>query len=233
MMVGWTGAIGSVSGMNAKGITIGEMTSASTEETFDGLPLMVMMRRALEAATLDEAVQSIQRAPRTTGWNFIIGDAKIPDGRALEVDAKDCCVFAPKDPNEGPGTASWSMEDAVRRTNHPCGMTHIVKLVDRYGPQFGIDRDHLEAAIPLLQMQNTWQRYDWLGKQIQARPKKIDVPEALQLLSNGPVKNDATLHSWVFDPKNQVAYVAIAGNNPPVTATSRTYTRIDLKPWFK
>jgi hypothetical protein len=59
------------------------------------------------------------------------------------------------------------------------------------------------------------------------------VPEALQLLANGPVKNNGTLHSWVFDPKNQTAYVAIAGSNPPTTATNRIFTKIDLAPWFK
>jgi len=61
----------------------------------------------------------------------------------------------------------------------------------------------------------------------------MDVPEALQLLCNGPVLNDATLHSWVFDPKNAAAYVANAGNNPPVTAAKRAYTRIDLREWLR
>ena len=233
MMVGWTGAIGSVSGMNASGITFGEMTSTSTDETFDGLPLMLLMRRVLEKAkTLDEAVAIVQRAPRTTGWNFILGDAKIPDGRALEVDAADCEVFAPMDAKENEKTGHWAMEDAVRRTNHPCGLVKIYKLIDVYGPQFSITREDFDQAIPMLKLQNTWQRYDWLGKQIQARPGAMDVAEALQLLANGPVKCDATLHAWVFDPKNQTAYVAVAGSDPPLTATARPFTRIDLAQWF-
>ena len=75
-------------------------------------------------------------------------------------------------------------------------------------------------------------RNERAGKQIQAMEGRIDVPEALQLLSNGPVKSDATLHSWVFDPRNLTAYVAVAGNNPPVTATDRTFTKIDLRAWL-
>ncbi len=234
MMVGWAGGIGSVSGMSANGLTIGEMTSSSIDETFDGLPLMLIMRRVLDSArNLDEAVQIMQRGPRTTGWNFVIGDAKVPDARALEVDARNCEVFAPLDAKEGPTTGHWSMPDAVRRTNHPCGEVMIQKLVARYGPQFNIDPKDWQGAIPILKLQNTWQRYNWLGEQIQAQPGKIDVAQALQLLANGPVKNNGTLHSWVFDPKNSTAYVAIAGNNPVVTATDRAYTRIDLGPWFK
>ena len=233
MMVAWAGAIGSVSGMNAKGITIGEMTSSSPDSTFDGLPLHLIMRRVLQDATcLEEAVKILQQGPRTTGWNFVIGDAKIPDARALEVDAKVCDVYAPMDPKEGAQTGHWAMPDAVRRTNHPIGEALLMKLASVYAPRLNIEIPDVATAIPLLKMQNTWQRYDWLGKQIQARPGGTDVEQALQLLANGPVRNDATLHSWVFDPKNQVAYVAVAGNNPPVTATSRPYTRIDLAPWF-
>ncbi len=234
MMVGWAGAIGSVSGMNSRGITIGEMTSVSSEETFDGVPLLILMRRVLEeAGTLDQAVDIIKKGPRTTGWNFIIGDGKIPDARALEVDATDCTVFAPMDPKEGEATGHWAMADAVRRTNHPIGMKQLHKLALVYGPKYGIDPEKLDAAIPLLKLQNTWQRYDWLGKMIQALPKQLDVPQALQLLANGPVRNDSTLHSWVFDPKRKTAYVANAAVDPPATATSQPYVRVDFAPWFK
>lgn len=234
MMVGWTGGIGSVSGMNADGITFGEMTSSSSDETFDGLPLMLMMRRVLEkATTLGEAVQIVRTSPPTTGWNFILGDGKIPDARALERDAAGCEVYAPMDPNEGEQTGHWAMEDAVRRTNHPIGLEKLKKLAARFAQRQGIPIPDIQATIPLLKQQNTWQRYDWLGWQIQARPAGMDVPQALQLLANGPVKSGSTLHSWVFDPKNKAAYVAIAGSNPPAPAWSRTYTRIDLAQWFK
>lgn len=234
MMVGWCGGIGSVSGMNAKGITIGEMTSATDTESYDGLPLFLTMRRVLEkSSTLDEAVAIMQAGPRTLGWNFVIGDAKIPDARALEVDAQTCDVFAPLDANEGEATAAWAMEDAVRRTNHPCGETQLRKVARKVGKELNQDFSDLEVVRQLLKGQNTWQRYDWLGKQIQARPGIIDIDEALQLLSNGPVKNDATLHSWVFDPANRVAYVANAGIDPPVPATETCYTKVDLKEWFQ
>lgn len=237
MMVAWAGGIGSVSGMSAKGITIGEMTSTSPQSSFEGMPLFVIMRRAIEkGATLDEAVNIIVQGPRTTGWNMVIGDGKIPSARALEMDAASCEVYAPMDPKETEETGHWAMEDAVRRTNHPIGKEKLVGLAKVYGPQMGLQVEtweQMKAILPMLKMQNTWQRYDWLGKQIQVRPGGMDVKEALQLLSNGPVFNNDTLHSFVFDPKNQVAYVAIAGNNPPVTATKRPFTKIDLKEWFK
>lgn len=236
MMLGWAGGIGSVSGMNAHGITIGEMTVTSPDATFDGLPLFLIMRRILEkAATMDEAVAIMKAGPRTTGWNFIIGDGQIPDACALEVDAKVCEVYEAMDAKENESTGHWPLENAIRRTNHPVGEDQLYKLATVLGPEVGIniqDREQLRAAIPLLKMQNTWQRYDWMGKQIQARPGALDIREAVDILANGPVFNHVTLHSFVFDPTNHAAYIANAGNNPPVTATLRAFARIDLKEWL-
>jgi len=235
MMPGWSGGIGSVSGMNAEGITIGEMTSVSSEETFDGLPLMLLMRRVLEkAATLDEAVAIIEKGPRTTGWNFIMGDGKIPSARALEVDAVSCGVFGPLDPKETERTGHWAMKDAIRRTNHPIGEAQLLKLALRYGAQYGIDAGNLQAALPLLKMQNTWKRYDWIGKQIEARPGGMDVAAAAQLLANPPVggPDTETLHALICDPSNKTAYVAVAGANPPVPAPLTRFVKIGLAQWF-
>lgn len=237
MMPGWAGGAGSVSGMNARGITLGEMTLPSPDATFDGLPLMLQMRLVLEKAEhLDDAVKMFENFPRTSGWNFIIGDAKIPDGRALETDAKHCTVFKPMDEKETEATGHWGMVDSVRRTNHPIGMDQLVRLGKTYGERFGLtveNADQVTMLVPLLQTQDSWQRYEWLSRRIEDLPGKIDVPEAVKILSTGPVYCDVTLHAWVFDPVKNAAYVANAGGNPPVTATDRPFTKIDLTDWMK
>ncbi len=237
MMVGWAGGVGSVSGMNSKGITIGEMTLPSPDATFDGLPLFLQMRLVLEQTdNLDDAVAFFEDCPRTTGWLFIIGDGKIPDGRALETDAKYCTVFAPMDPKETDETGHWGMEDAVRRTNHPVGLDQLMRLALAFGHEFGVDIqsvEDLQALMPVLHTQNSWLRYEWMSKEIERQPGAIDVREAIQILSTGPVYCAVTLHAFVADPSNNAIYVANAGNNPPVTATDRPFTRIDLTEWFK
>lgn len=236
MMVGWAGGIGSVSGMNAAGITLGEMTLPSQNATFDGLPLTLRMRMVVEEATnIDEAL-AILEDNQTSGWNYILGDAQVPDGRALEVDAKGVDVYAPLDAKESPETAHKSLPDAVRRTNHPVSKERLVDLAKAYGKEYGINAEsweQLKPLLPLVKNINTFQRYEWLGTCIEDQEGKIDVKEALQMLANGPVFNDETLHAWVFDPSNNLAYVANAGNNPPVTATKRDFTKIDLSPWFE
>lgn len=237
MMVGWAGGIGSVSGMNSKGITIGEMTLPSPDATFDGLPLLLQMRLILEKTdNLDDAVRFLKNCKRTSGWNFIIGDGKVPDGRALETDAKYCTDFKPMDPKENEETGHWGMVDCVRRTNHPTAMDQLMRLALAFGPKFNINvetEEDLKALLPVLKTQNSYMRYEWLSTEIERQAGAIDVKEAIQILATGPVYGDATLHSWVCDPSNKTIYVANAGNNPPVTATDRPFTRVDLTEWFK
>ena len=237
MMLAYAGAIGSVSGMNAKQITIGEMTVSSPEETFDGIPLQIIMRMICEkASTLDEAVAIMEKGPRTLGWNFVIGDGKVPDVRALEVDMNTVDVFTPSDAHETAEMGHKSIPDAIRRTNHPCGKIQQQKIVEAMGPEIGIDASNWEVAQPLakafLSQQNTFHRYVWLGEQIEARPGAVDVETALALLANGPVAAGNTLHSFLFDPANKIAYIANAGSEPPVTAWKTPYTKLDLSPWF-
>lgn len=237
MMLGWAGCIGSVTGMNALGITIGEMTSTTPDETFDGLPLFLFMRQILEeAANLDQAAALMHRTPRTLGWNFVMGDGKVPAARAFEVDAAACEVFAPMDPAENRRTGHSPLPDLVRRTNHPCGDRHLKKAAAMHAKAAGQEMPEWDAALPLvsayLRETDSWQRYDWLGRQIGSLPGKVDRKEALRLLTNGPVRCNATLHSVLFDPRGKTVYVSNAGVDPVCSAWKLPYLRIDLASWF-
>jgi predicted choloylglycine hydrolase len=100
-VIGWAGCIGCVSGMNSQGISIGEMGSASRDESYAGMPMLFLMREALRlGGSLDEAVAVFEQGPRTCGYNFLVADGKIPDARAIEVTRNHCLVFKPNDSQE-------------------------------------------------------------------------------------------------------------------------------------
>lgn len=222
-LLGFGGAVGSVTGMNSQGISFGEMTSSSTDETFDGMPLMVLMRKVLQySKNLDEAVAILQKGPRTTGWNFVIGDGKVPDARAVEVTARKCEVYRPADPREDNMPFSWSMPDAVRRTNHPITPEFLELLAKGYG----VD---LEAAKLILPTIDTWQRYKLLGDLFEQHKGKINEKLALTFLRTGPVAAGNTLHSVVFAPGDLKMWVANAGTDGQTPAHQRPYVELDLK----
>jgi hypothetical protein len=74
--VGYAGFIGSVSGMNARGISLGEMGGRG-EGRWDGVPMATLMRRALEeCTTLDEVMDLWKNSPRTCEYYYVFADGK-------------------------------------------------------------------------------------------------------------------------------------------------------------
>ncbi|MFP3905146.1 MAG: carcinine hydrolase/isopenicillin-N N-acyltransferase family protein, partial [Armatimonadota bacterium] len=116
--VGYAGMIGSVTGMNAEKITIGEMGGGGAGE-WDGTPMTFLMREALETATtLQEALSVFEDSPRTCEYYYVISDAKIPDARALATTPQ---VFDVLGPNE-----------TYKEIDTPIADTVLLSAGDRY-----------------------------------------------------------------------------------------------------
>ncbi len=74
--IGYGGFIGSVSGMNAEGISLGEM-GGKGEGLWDGVPMATLMRRAMEECrTLDEVKNLWTKSPRTCEYYYVFSDGK-------------------------------------------------------------------------------------------------------------------------------------------------------------
>jgi len=71
---GYAGFIGSVTAMNAKHISIGEMGGRG-EGNWDGKPMAQLVREVMEkASTLDEAIEIMRKGPRTCAYYYVISD---------------------------------------------------------------------------------------------------------------------------------------------------------------
>ncbi|QDV36627.1 C45 family autoproteolytic acyltransferase/hydolase [Tautonia plasticadhaerens] len=83
--VSYAGFIGSVTGMNAERISVGEMGGRGLGH-WAGVPMAVLVRRALEEATsLDEAVAVFRDSPRTCEYYYVIADGE--ENRAVGMEA--------------------------------------------------------------------------------------------------------------------------------------------------
>lgn len=83
--VGYGGFIGSVSGMNANAISLGEMGGRG-EGKWDGAPMATLMRRALEeCSTLDDVMNLWKNSPRTCEYYYVFADGNT--NRAVGVSA--------------------------------------------------------------------------------------------------------------------------------------------------
>ncbi len=97
--VSFAGFIGSVTGINEKQVTFGEMGGGG-EGDWDGMPMAFLMREGMEkAATLEEALAIFRNTPRTCEYYYVISDGKIPDARGLATTPKEFTVIKPGEYN--------------------------------------------------------------------------------------------------------------------------------------
>ncbi|MCL4178260.1 MAG: hypothetical protein KJ072_11035 [Verrucomicrobia bacterium] len=74
--VSYGGFVGSVTAMNERHISIGEMGGRG-EGLWDGKPMAQLVREVMEkASTLDEAVEIMRQGPRTCEYYYVIGDGR-------------------------------------------------------------------------------------------------------------------------------------------------------------
>ena len=74
--ISYAGFVGSVTAMNEKHISIGEMGGRG-EGNWDGKPMAQLVREVMEKAnTLEEAVDIMRKGPRTCEYYYVIADAK-------------------------------------------------------------------------------------------------------------------------------------------------------------
>jgi hypothetical protein len=83
--VSYAGFIGSVTGMNANHVSIGEMGGRGLGH-WEGIPMAFLVREALEQGnTLEEAISVFRDNPRTCEYYYVIADAK--DNTAVGMEA--------------------------------------------------------------------------------------------------------------------------------------------------
>jgi len=105
--VGYAGFTGSVSGMNIKRISLGEMGGRG-EGNWDGVPMATLMRRALEeCGTLDEVMELWKTSPRTCEYYYVFADGKTRRAVGVAATPEAIEFVAPGDGHEllGPGIA--------------------------------------------------------------------------------------------------------------------------------
>lgn len=92
--VTYAGFVGSVTGMNAEKVSIGEMGGKGLGH-WDGVPMAFLMRMVLEEAmTLDQAITIFHDHPRTCEYYFVVADGKTGKGVGMEASWNAFAVVA-------------------------------------------------------------------------------------------------------------------------------------------
>lgn len=172
--VGYAGFIGSVSGMNAEKISLGEMGGRG-EGKWDGAPMATLMRRALEECDSLDAVKKLWReSPRTCEYYYVFADGEERSAVGVAATPEQIEFIQPgqSDPRLGEGIAdtvvlsAGSRLDELRKRVHdgygqidaiagqqlmcrPVAMTsnlHNVLFVPEDGVLYVANADHKHPA---------------------------------------------------------------------------------------
>ena len=165
-------------GFNEKGIGVSELTIRSFDSQILGLSGGFRMRMVLDfASDITEAVE-ILNSNRTCGINFILSDANIPAGYAIEQSANLVYTGAWCDPVEATDPF-WQIRDFVRRGNmciHPLIAECQRKNYDPSG---------LNGLIKYLLKKNMayvpWSQYRAISKEIANQHGTLDLNSTMTL----------------------------------------------------
>jgi isopenicillin-N N-acyltransferase like protein len=95
--IGWIGFLGAVSGLNASGITLGEMGYGDPDnETLRGKPMVFLLREVLDTTrNLAEVRSLISNSPGTNSFGYVMSDGKSNEAEMYIRDRDRFLVFAP------------------------------------------------------------------------------------------------------------------------------------------
>jgi isopenicillin-N N-acyltransferase-like protein len=187
----YAGLVGVVSGMNEKGIAVGEIGAGATEaeRNFNGTPMPFLLRTVLE--TCDTAVKAaavFENAKRTAGYNFVFGDPGNNTARACETSSQYFAVYKDNDPNEKAIPGNLAAPDCVFRAEGICDQKRIAET------------KHDTVA--------QCHRYQVMGKGIKDNYGKIDSAIAIKIAQAAAM--DGNLHSVIYCNTDRELWVANA-----------------------
>jgi len=177
----FAGAISVWHGINEKGIVVGENTCITLDTTFHGISPCFRMRMVIDRCDTGQGALDILTSNRTCGTNFVLSDANVPVGYALDQTANFSYVGTWDNPIEGTDPF-WQIEDVVRRTptyiDPACAAVQYGRI--RYDPS-GL-RGILDAALGRSAMVFPWIHYRALSLQIEKYYGTLDVNTTMAAL---------------------------------------------------
>ena len=190
--VAWPGFCAVVTGLNASGLFIADLTSLSRDKTLNGTPALLQNRIAIQQSrTLDEMENILRNAKRTVGKNLLIAS---PEGaRVLEVSA-------------GQVVSRSAPDNILACTNHfetplMAGSQGSIKKP----PRTDVPEEYFSYAYSKM-------RFD--SVMALASKDKVAVSDAVSVLSAEPVGNRTTVQSVIFFPGLRRLLVARSRQTP-------------------
>ncbi|HBP21978.1 MAG TPA: peptidase C45 [Planctomycetes bacterium] len=209
--VGFAGFIGTVTGMNAAKVSIGEMGGEGLGY-WDGMPMPMLMRDALERAkTAKEAVEIFRTTKRTCEYYYVFSDGKTKEAYGAWTTPKHFEVVKPGEsfgfferfkPKRGAAAGKAFARDV--KVIHGKHRT----LFKAKGKVTGFIATPPKDVLVL----SGYDRYQHFMERLDERYGKIDEQALIDMVKR-PVSMKSNLHVAIFKPETLEVWVAVAGSD--------------------
>jgi len=187
----YAGFTGCVSGINEKGIALGEIGAGASkaEQNFAGFPMPFLFRQIMETCdSAEKAANLVKSASRTAGFNYIFGDPDHQTARACETSSKYCAIYTDNNPAEKAADGNFAMENVLIRAD---GIADAQRIKDTKHLTVGQD-----------------DRYQKMGQMIKESYGKVDAAQAIKISQAVAMKGN--LHCIVYNNTDREIWVANA-----------------------
>lgn len=205
--VSFAGFIGSVTGMNEQGISIGEIGGAG-QLHWDGTPMCFLVRDVLERAThLEEARDLFRDAKRTCEYYYVIADGKIPDAYGVQATVRRIHFLEMGQPYAFLDLSGVPSKDSARRRVVPGEVKRNGKYVRQIdGPQGEVTIFEPPEDTVIVTGDK---RFEAFCRRLEEHDGKVD-EQSLQAMVRQPVSMKGNLHVAIFHPSTLTAWIAVA-----------------------
>ncbi|MGC8737293.1 MAG: C45 family autoproteolytic acyltransferase/hydrolase [Candidatus Hydrogenedens sp.] len=215
--VGYACAIGVLSGMNNRKVSIAQIGATNKDRRIDGIPLEFLLRKILEeASTLDQVTEIVLEARHTVGYNYVIADGDENRALVYETCAHHVAIFTDNDPRE---TVEYAIpiENAVMRADEAMDPTIRSLQTCANAPNMPYGSNSYDH------------RYKGMATRIKENYGKIDQNIALEILKAVAMVN-VNLHSVLYCPTDLELWVAHAKGKED--AAKQPYVHYKMKELF-
>lgn len=222
----FAGAISVWHGINEKGIVVGENSCYTWDTTFHGISQCFRMRMVLDRCDTGEEAITILTSNRTCGTNYILSDANVPIGYALDQTANFSYVGTWNDPIED-NDPFWQIKDVVRRVSiyidPACSAVEFKRF--QYNPS-GL-KSFIYFCLGRSGIWLRWIHYRALSEQIERYYGTLDVNSTMaalreeytgksnlcQFLNTRVLGNWQCLYQWVVCPETGDMVISFASSD--------------------
>ena len=203
--VGVAGHVGVLTGMNDRGLSLGSMTSQSSEQNWHGLGVSLLYRLLLDRATsVNGAIALFERHTPAQGNNLMLADERA--GARIEFTSARRTIAHLQSSYLG---ISNHYLDPQLATTH----TNLYKLGTAAGSQSRYGRLCLRADSLNMPADPASLAAAMTDDQLHEGYPHTPID---RWRSNAVVNNQGTLHSVIFDPQNRCLQVALGLGERPI-----------------